>query len=84
MGIDLSFFRFTYFEEIALQLFVLQRSLILLLNLTQNLSCVTNARNSQLSTEAFIGFHTDQLYFVTFILNTFFFGRLRHKICLMI
>ena len=26
MGIDLSFFRFTYFEEMALQLFVLQQS----------------------------------------------------------
>ena len=54
MGIDLSFFRFTYFEEIALQLFVLQQGLILILNLTQNSSCVTKARNSQLFTEASI------------------------------
>ena len=67
MGIDLSFFRFTYFEEIALQLFVLQRSLILILNLAQNLRFITKAPSSQLCTEAFMGLDPDQLCFVIFI-----------------
>ena len=80
MGIDLSFFLFTYFEEIASQLFLLQQGLILLLNLTQNLSCVTNARNSQLCTEASIHIN----YVLSLLFEDIFSDRLRYRICLML